>query len=288
MRHKTTLTLVAFATFVLCCSWALAAPASAPVFDAKLTKPLEGRTVLLLVGLPEATKEQKTRYWDLLKRSGADSKRYPVYTATQLPLDVATRLGVSKRPEGYAALVRWGNPGRFGPAAVLEPGIISDLQSDADIYVLVAKALEASGQSSLLGRLPDDMKHLIPQAKLVIDQVDFQANGTPHFIVVTKARISNVGKLNAKGVNVIFQVWDLATNNWFELGRHEGVEIKAGQTISRDLARTTHDTPILNDKNEVQPSRYEIRVELGTDVIEAGGEFQPLEIEDQDKLEPKE
>jgi hypothetical protein len=260
-----------------------AAPAlAATPFEGDAVKALAGRDVLLLVGPTAATKAQKTHYWELLKRSGADMKRYPVYQTAALPADLASKLGLAKRAPGYAALVRWGDPARFGPARVLEPGVLTELSTDADIYVLVEEALTANGQQELLDRLPEDMRALIPHPELSIEQVDFQANGTPHFLVATKVRVKNSGKVAARGVIVIYQVENSADGSWFELGRQGNLVIKAGQTITRDLVRSTHDTPLLNAKNEIQPTRYRIRVESPEGTLEATDRFTPLEIEQQD------
>lgn len=277
MNRLKFLSIVLLWSYLVCCqAWA------APSFDPKIVDPLAGRTVLLLVGPAKVTQAQKAHYWDLLKRSGADTSQYKVYSTPSLPADVATRLGLAKRPLGYAALVRWGSPARFGPSAVLDPGIVTELTTDADVYVLVDQALHRGGQAALLERLPEDMRALIPHSQLSIDQNDFQANGIPHFVVAAKVRITNSGKAAATDVSVIFSVEDPTTGAWFELGRQTGVIIKAGQTVTRDLVRTTHDTPLLNDRDEIQPAKYQIRVESLEDKLVTTGDFTPLELKDQE------
>lgn len=267
---------------IACVGLLLAAQAyAAPSFDIEATKELAKRNVLLLVGPPDATRAQAAHYLDLVKRSGASVADYPVYQTPRLANEVAGKLGLGKRGSNYAALVRWGDPARFGPARVLEPGVVNALSSDADLYLLVENAIIANGAQALLDRLPADMAALRPRPQLVIEQVNFQANGKPVYLANTKVRLRNEGKVNARDVTVIFEVKTALTDNWFELGRHTGLEVKAGNTITRDLVRNTHDTPLLNDKNAIQPADYRIRIESPSGILESGGHFEPKEIEKQ-------
>lgn len=254
---------------------------AAPHFDPAAVKDLAGRQVLLLVGAPEATKAQKARYHSLLQRSGADLSKYPVFQTTSLPKEAGARLGLAQRAPGYAALVRWGNPARFGPARVLEPGVVTALSSDADLFVLVEAAVLGAGQGGLLDRLSPELSALRPLPELVIEQVDFQANGRPVYLVDSKVRLRNLGKVAARGVLVIFQVEDPRDGSWFELGRHGNLEIKAGQVITRDLVRTSHETPLLNENKEIQAARYRILVESPHGRLEKTDQFTPALLEDQ-------
>lgn len=253
---------------------------AATAFENDAVKPLAGRNVLLLVGPAQSTAAQKTHYHDLLRRSGADPSKYPVYQMTALPNEVAGKLGLGSRAPGYAVLVRWGNPARFGPARVLQPAVTS-LSSDADMYVLVYQALQATNQA-LLAKLPADMAALIPRAELSLERVDFEANGKPFYVVDTNVVVRNSGKVNATGVSVIYLVENPADGSWFELGRHANLEIKAGQTMARDLVRTTHDTPLLNAQKAIQATRYRIKVESAEGTLEKTGDFQPQLLENQD------
>lgn len=250
-------------------------------FNQEAVKPLAGRNVLLLVGSADQVKAQKAMYLDLVERSGADVARYPVYHTSKLPNEVAGKLGLVNRGNNYAALVKWGSPARFGPARVLETGVVTQLASEADMFVLVADAMELNRDTALLDKLPEDLKALRPRAELTVENIDFQANGKPLFLVDTKVRIRNNGKLPANGVVVHFQVED-RDGTWYELGRHEDLEIKAGNTITRDLVRTTHNTPLLNDKKEIQPIRYRITVDYDGHTINRTEQFTPALLIDQD------
>jgi hypothetical protein len=269
---------LAFLTVLLLAGEALAATG----FDPEAVKALSGRNVLLLVGPPESTKARKSHYHDLLKRAGADLTRYPVYQTAALPSDVGARLGIGKRGSNYGALVRWGDPARFGPARILGPGVISELSTDGDLFVLVEAAIMGAGQQALLSRLPSDLEGLRPRPQLAIEQVDFQANGKPVYLVDTKVRLKNDGKVAAKDVTVVFLVENGADGSWYELGRHSGLEIKAGQTITRDLVRTTHDTPLLDANKAIQPTKYRIKVEFAGGALESTDQFTPMLLEDQD------
>ncbi len=249
-------------------------------FNQEAVKSLAGRNVLLLVGSPDQIKAQKAMYLDLVERAGADVARYPVYATSKLPNEVAGKLGLVNRGSNYAALVKWGNPARFGPARVLETGVTTKLTGEADLFVVVADAFEVNRDTALLEKLPADLQALRPRAELTVEKIDFQANGKPLYLVDTKVRIRNGGKLPAKGVVVHFQV-ENPDGTWYELGRHEDLEIKAGDTITRDLVRTTHDTPLLNDKNEIQPTRYRITVDYDGHTIDRTEEFQPALLIDQ-------
>lgn len=261
---------------------AVAGLADTPYFETETVKSLAGRNVLLLVGPESSTSSQKSLYQDLVTRAGAKASRYPVFAVKQLPESVARKLGVAGREPGYAALVRWGNPARFGPARILEPGVVAALDNEADMFVLVTEAIAAEGQSSLLDKMPEELQALRPKVELAIENVDFQANGKPLFVVNTKVRINNSGKRNAYGVSVVYLVENPADGTWFELGRHTGLKVLAGQTLTRDLVRTTHDTPLLNAKNEIQPTKYRIVVESPDGRLEKTEQFQPSLIEDQD------
>jgi hypothetical protein len=239
---------------------------AAPAFDAEAVKGLAGRNVLLLVGPSETTAQQKAHYYNLLTRCGADPAKFPVYQARNLPNDVAGKLGLSRRGANYAALVRWGNPARFGPAQVLSPGVVT--------------ALDSEGQKELLARLPEDVAAMRPRPELVIENVDFQANGKPVYLVDTKVRLKNEGKLPANDVTVLFLVKN-PDGSWFELGRHTDLVVKAGYTITRDLVRPTFDTPLLNERKEILPASYRIRVEYAGQSLEQDGEFTPLLLQDQ-------
>ncbi len=260
----------------------VSAVADTPYFETETVKSLAGRNVLLLVGSESATASQKSLYHDLLARAGAKLERYPVFAVTKLPDSVARKLGVGQREPGYAALVRWGNPARFGPARVLEPGVVTELSDQADLFVLVDEALSLEGQSSLLDKLPEDLQALRPRVDLAIENVDFQANGKPLFVVNTKVRIKNSGKRNAYGVSVVYQVENPADGTWYELGRYTGLKVLAGQTLTRDLVKPTYNTPLLNSKNEIQPTKYRIVVESPDGRLEKTEEFQPSLIENQD------
>lgn len=253
---------------------------AAPGFDAEAVRSLGGRDVLLLVGPAETTGSQKAHYHKLLSRAGADPAKYPVYQTRDLPNDVAGKLGLNRRGSNYAALVRWGNPPRFGPARVLHPGVVTELTTDADLFLLVDSALQLGGQQDLLQRLPQELADLRPRAQLVIERIDFQANGKPVYLVDTKVRIKNEGKFPAEDVTVLFLVKN-PDGSWYELGRHSGLQVKAGQTITRDLVRTTHDTPLLNEKKEILPATYRLKVDYKGGTLERDGEFVPKLIEDQ-------
>ncbi len=269
-------------TLVVFMATAVSAVADTPYFETEAVKALAGRNVLLLVGPESATSSQKALYQDLLSRAGAKSAKYPVFTTSELPELVARRLGLADRQPGYGALVRWGNPARFGPSRVLEPGVITQLDSEADIFVLVAEAMAAEGQSSLLDKLPEDLQALRPKVELAIENVDFQANGKPLFVLNTKVRIKNSGKRNAYGVSVVYLVENPTDKTWFELGRHTGLKVLAGQTLTRDLVRNTHNTPLLDAQNAIQATKYRIVVESPDGRLEKTEEFQPQLIEDQD------
>lgn len=268
----------------LLCSLLLVVPglADTPYFETDTVKALAGRNVLLLVGPESATAVQKSLYHNLLSRIGAQTSRYPVFAVSKLPESVARKLGVAGRSPGYAALVRWGNPARFGPARVLEPGIVTQLTNDSDMFVLLTEAVTSEGQAGLLDKMPQELQALRPKAELAIENVDFQANGKPLFVVNTKVRIHNGGKRNAYGVSVRYLVENSADGSWFELGRHTGLTIPAGHTLTRDLVRTTHDTPLLNEANEIQATRYRIVVESPDGSLERTEEFQPALLEEQD------
>ncbi len=260
----------------------VAAVADTPYFETDTVKSLAGRNVLLLVGPESGTASQKSLYHDLLSRAGAKLERYPVFAVTKLPDSVARKLGVAQREPGFAAIVRWGNPARFGPARILEPGVVTALSNESDIFVLVDEALSLEGQSSLLDNLPEDLRSLRPSVNLAIENVDFQANGKPLFVVNTKVRLNNSGKRNAYGVTVIYQVENPTDGTWYELGRYSGLKVLAGQTLTRDLVKPTYNTPLLNSKNEVQPTKYRIVVESPDGRLEKTEEFRPSLIENQD------
>lgn len=274
--RKLTLTIFSLLALVV------AAVADTPYFETDTVKSLAGRNVLLLVGPESATANQKALYHNLLSRAGAKLERYPVFAVKELPESVARKLGVGQREPGFATLVRWGNPARFGPARVLEPGVITELSNEADVFVLVDEALALEGQSSLLDKLPEELRSLRPSVELAIENVDFQANGKPLFVLNSKVRIKNSGKRNAYGVSVVYQVENPADGTWYELGRYTGLKVLAGQTLTRDLVKTTHNTPLLNSKNEVQPTKYRIVVESPDGRLEKTEEFQPTLIENQD------
>lgn len=270
-----------FSRLLACSILFLMAPAlAAPGFDAEAVKTLAKRNVLLLVGPASVTKEQAAHYLDLVKRSGANVADYPVYQTAHLPNEVAGKLGLGKRGSNFGALVRWGDPARFGPAEVLEPGVVNELTTDADIYMLVENAIVANGGRALLEKLPPDLADLRPRVQLVLEQVDFQANGKPVYLVNTKVRVRNEGKVNAENVTVIFEVQD-ANGGWFELGRHDKLKVKAGNSITRDLVRPTFDTPLLNEKKEILPANYRIRIESSGGNLESTGHFEPKLIENQ-------
>lgn len=250
-------------------------------FEQEAVKALAGRNVLLLVGPSETTAKQAELYASLVRQTGADPAAYPVYRTTRLPNETAGKLGLSRRGSNYAAIVKWGNPARFGPARVLESGVVNELSSDADLFVLVEGALSAGSDKSLLDKLPEELKALRPRAELVIERVDFEANGKPLFLVNTRVRIHNKGKLPAENVTVLFEVENSSDGSWYELGRHESLAIKPGNTITRDLVRSTHETPLLNEDKEILPTKYRIRVGHTDQWQESGGEFTPLLLEDQ-------
>jgi hypothetical protein len=268
--------------FRLALLWLLLTGASlgATGFETSAVKGLEGRDVLLLVGPDKATQGQADHYHSLLSRAGADPSKYPVYRTSRLANEIAGKLGLSGRGENYAVLVRWGNPARFGPARVLPPGVVTSLASDADMFFLVDSAMTLAGQAGLLEKLPADLADLRPRAQLVIEHADFQANGKPVYLVNTKVRVRNEGKLPAKMVNLLFEVQN-PDGSWFELGRHAGLEIRPGQTITRDLVRTTHDTPLLGDNKEILPATYRVRIEYQGGQLEKSGQFVPRLLEDQ-------
>ena len=57
--------------------------------------------------------------------------------------------------------------------------------------------------------------------------------------------------------------------------------VKAGQSSTRDLVVSTHDTPLLNAAKEVQSVRYRIQVESNAGSFEIVDQFQPTALKDQ-------
>ncbi len=256
-------------------------PATAQPFESKAVDKFAGRTVLLLVGEPQVTQAWAQRYHRLLKEVGVDPKLYQSYQAGSLPPEISSRLGVQNQAPPYAALVRWGNPARFGPSKILTSGVVNDPASDSDTFGLVEDAVLDAGRGVLLDRLPNALQELRPRPRLSITEHNFQANGNPLFVLNAQVKLANSGNRPAQDVTVIFWVENPLDKAWVELGRQTNFVVKAGQSSTRDLVSSTHGTPLLNANREVQPVRYRIQVESSEGNFELVDEFNPTALKDQ-------
>lgn len=256
-------------------------PAAAQTFEPGVVDKFAGRTVLLLVGPSKTTQLWDQRYHALLKDVGVDPKLYQSYQVASLAPALSQRLGVQNQALPYAALVRWGNPARFGPAKILSSGVVTDPSSDSDTFGLVEEAVVDAGRGTLLNGLPEALQALRPGPKLSITEHNFQANGSPLFVLNAQVKLLNSGNRNAQDVTVVFWVENPTDNSWFELGRQSDFVVKAGQSSTRDLVVSTHDTPLLNAAKEVQSVRYRIQVESNAGSFEIVDQFQPTALKDQ-------
>ncbi len=240
----------------------------------------DGKDVLLLVGPNESTANWRARYLAYLGQLGAEAGQYRVFRTEKLPEEILRRLGLAPNTERFGALVRWGNPARFGPSRILPDTLHRSPQTDQDIFSWVEAAVRAAGETSRLSGLSPELQDLRPGARLQAVEHGFEANGHPLYLVESRLRLLNSGNRPARNVSVIFWVQE-ADGGWYELGRHDNVIVPPGRQITRNLVRETHDTPLLNENKEVVSATYRIVVEWAGEPIEVTGNFEPALLIDQ-------
>ncbi len=259
----------------------LTAALSAQTMSGDNLDKLAGKNVLLLVGPNETTAGWRASYLEYLRRTGVDPSKYDVYRTERLSEEITKRLGVQPSLQRYGALVRWGNPGRFGPARILSSGVVVDPREARDIFRFVESALDESGQHSRLSNLTPELQELRPRPRLKAVEHGFEANGRPLYLLDTRVRLQNSGNEAARNVKVTFSVKDPVSGDWFELGSHRNIIVPPGKQITRNLVRSTRDTPLLNDEQEILPAVYQIHVESEFDTIDIVDSFEPALLIDQ-------
>lgn len=252
---------------------------------------LDGRNVILVV-TEHRTDELSERLHSML----SDYRSQLGLTREALPLvfmgfaDSDTergfyqRLGFKAEDAPVVCMAEWGNPGRFGPKRVYPEAIFRSaegLKGEHAAAVVLREWLEREGYADRLAHLRELMGGMPGHGELTIQDVEFQANGKPLYVLNARARLRNVGVATVSNAAVRFYCRPHSGAPWTNLGEHVIEKVPGGYMVVRDLVADTRNLPIVNSEGAIQPCEYRVEVLQDGEVSSLEGRFFPSELSEQ-------
>lgn len=252
---------------------------------------LDGRNVILVV-TEHRTDELSQRLNDMLgsyrSRLGLTRESLPLvfmgFADSDTEGEYYRRLGFKAEDAPVVCMAEWGNPGRFGPKRVYPEAIFRSaqgLKGEHAAAVVLREWLQKEGYSNLLPQLRELMGGMPGAGELKIQDVEFQANGRPLFVLNARARLRNVGVATVRDAVVRFYCRPDSDAQWTLLGEQVVNKILGGHVVARDLVADTRNLPIVNSQGAIQPCEYRVEVVQDGEVSSLEGRFFPSELSEQ-------
>ncbi len=250
-----------------------------------LSDTLDGRNVILVV-TEHRTDEVSQRLHGKLNtyrnKLGFDRDSMPLvfmgFADSDTERGFFERLGFKANNAPVVGLAEWGNPARFGPKRIYPDAIYRNAEGPKAEHAAAAVLrswLILEGHDNLIPTLDKLVGADLGQGQLEIEDVRFEANGAPIYILNSRVRLRNTGVAVATDITIRFWCRPLGDPGWTLIGERLIERLPAGHRVARDLVMDTKDLPILDAEGVVEPCEYRIVVTHAGSEISREGEFHP-------------